>query len=131
MGYDLSARHDIEYFHLGAFSWPILLEAFGYLFPEIHKDGKFLFLTGADERYDSGTLGSNDSFRVTANEARIMARMARNYVAIQRALEPQESVDIFQPCYMQPWPKKICEDFVDKFEKFAEWAERSGGFTIG
>lgn len=28
------------------------------------------------------------------------------------------------------WPVKLRDDFVEKYERFAEWAERSGGFKI-
>ena len=29
-----------------------------------------------------------------------------------------------------PWPVKIRTDFTDKFEEFAKWADKSGGFEI-
>jgi hypothetical protein len=132
MGYHFTPNNqESKDFYLGAFSWPILVEAFGYLFPELHKSGKYFYLRGVDDRYDDGTLGTNDNFPVTAEEAKIMARMARNYVAIQRSLPEQGKVDIFAPEPLQPWPRKIRDDFVDKFERFAEWAEKSDGFTIG
>jgi hypothetical protein len=28
------------------------------------------------------------------------------------------------------WPVKIRTDFTDRFEAFADWAEKSGGFQI-
>lgn len=120
-----------ESFHFGAFSWLVLLEAFGYLFPEVHRWGRYYYVKGLDERHDSGTLGSNDGFPVTDEEAKIMARMARNFVAVQRSLpEQKEEVDIFTPAALQPWPRKVRSDSTSLFEEFAGWAERSGGFEI-
>lgn len=132
MGYDLLPNNqESEGFHFGAFSWLVLLEAFGYLFPEVHKWGRYHYVQGLDERHNSGTLGSNDGFLVTDEEAKIMARMAKNFTAIQQSLPRQdEEVDIFAPAALQPWPRKIRSDFTKLFEKFAEWALQSEGFAI-
>lgn len=76
---------------------------------------------GRDPRMPEGDdyprLISNDGFRVTAEEARIIARIAGNYCAYQRLLSPGDE-------------GKIREDFVEKFERFAEWLPKSRGFTI-
>lgn len=69
---------------------------------------------------------SNDGFRVNAEEARIMARIASNFVEVQRSL-PASNTEYIVPT---EWPMKIREDFVVKFEQFAEWASMSNGFTI-
>jgi hypothetical protein len=92
---------------------------------------------------------SNRGFPVTALEAKIMARIARNLVVIQRSL-PEENrpesaaqatgvitkEDIL-PAMMRGlfggekvWPVKMRDDFVDKYEAFAPWAEQSRGFRI-
>lgn len=154
MSYDLAPRNrEADYFHFGAFSWPVLLEACGYLFPVIHHGGRYYMAYGIDPREDGTYPGilANDGFRVTAEEARIMARMARNFVAIQRTLpeENQEQSVVNRPegvnreqlmalltrtvsgTDAQPWPRKIRTDFVDRFEQFAAWAEKSGGFSVG
>jgi len=124
------------------------------MFPMMQKHGQFYFLAGVDDRMpagdDSPRLTSNDGMRVTAEEAKMMARMARNYVLIQRSL-PEENAsgslidkgsitrdDLMRTLTSaltgsnpdEKWPQKIRSDFVDKFEQFAEWAERSGGFAI-
>lgn len=134
MGYDLAPRNkELESFHFGAFSFPVLLEACGYLWPAIHGGARWYMIGGVDPRLGGSypAILSNDGFRVTALEARIMARVARNYVAIQRSLGPEYAVDDWaKPEYQRVWPRKIRDDFVDRFEAFAPWAERSGGFAI-
>lgn len=133
MGYDLKASNKaVGWFHFGAFSWLTFTENLGYLFPVIQKSAQWYCVWGADERMPVGDtyprLIGNDGMRITADEARTMARMARNYVAVQRSLTPEtQGTD----CLGNPkWPQKTREDFVDKIEAFAEWAEKSRGFTI-
>lgn len=101
-------------FRLDAPSWQILFDAFGYLFPKLHDP----------ERLSGG-------FPVTDYEAKIMALMARNYVKTQRLLDaPKGLIPYPHSLPMRPLPEKIQPSYVDMFEKFAYWAERSGGFTV-
>jgi hypothetical protein len=132
MGYDLKPNNEeAGWFHFGAFSWPVLLEQFGCLFQQVNYMSKFYVVNAGDKRFETGAmLTSNDAFPVTAEEAAIMARMTRNYVAIQRSLPEQPDMDPLGPIALQPWPRKIRSDFVDRFEAFAEWAEKSNGFEI-
>ena len=67
-----------SFFYLGAFSWPILLHACGYLFACVQQDGpKWYCLCGLDPRMPEGDeyprLLSNDGFSVTDEEAKIIA----------------------------------------------------------
>lgn len=158
MGYDFEPDNDVEWFHLGAFSWPVLLEyAFGTLFPTMHGGGQWYCCFGLDERMPEGDdyprIISNDGFHVTEEEAKIMARMTRNFVAIQKSLpednrpggatiegsaEGFKKDDVMKALIRGmhgnvqtgPWPVKIRDDFTEKFERFAEWMETSGGFKI-
>lgn len=154
MGYDLAAKNEeTGDFHFGAFSFPILLEACGYLWPCVQGGSQWFCAFGVDPRMPEGDdyprLLSNDGFEVTDEEAKIMARIARNFVAVQRRLpddnKPQDArgkaefkrddlVALMNKAMFggstEPWPVKIREDFTDKFEKFADWAEKSGGFAI-
>lgn len=156
MSYDLTPNAAIGDFRLGAFSFPILLEACGYLWPCIHNGGQWYCAFGADPRMPEGatypSVLSNDGFQVTAEEARIMARVARNFVAIQRTLPEPSPEELASAGYRQKmsfkredveallqramaggqehWPLKIRADFTDKFEQFADWADRSEGFAI-
>lgn len=158
MSYDLRpAKRGVEEFRFGAFSFPILLAACGALWPCLHNGGQWFCAFGVDPRMPQGDdyprILSNDGFKVTAEEARIMARVARNVVAIQRLLPdptPEELAgagwtrktsfkreDVEQLLMRAmsdakpgPWPVKIRTDFTDLFEKFADWADRSNGFAI-
>lgn len=133
MGYVFSPNNrELDDFSMGAFLWPILMESFGYLFPEISRDGRYFYLKdgNGDRRYcDGKTLGGNGGFEVSAYEAVVMARMARNYSAIQRELPESNDADNF-PFIMPAWPRKISPDYTARIDQFANWAERSGGFTI-
>ena len=152
MGYDFRpVNPDAGDFHLGAFSFPVLLEACGYLFSSVNRGGQWYCAFGNDPRMGENypMILSNDGFKVTEEEAKIMARIARNVVLIQRTL-PDENLGegyASKPSFKRedvekmlmkamsdaepgPWPIKIRADFVDKFEKFADWMEKSGGFEI-
>jgi len=122
MGYDLEPNNkNLDTFHFGAFSWPILLEACGYLYPAVQKRVQWEMAGNAgdiDKRFKNceyPPILSNDGFYVTTEEAKIMARMAENFVAIESG---------------KPDGKRIRDDFLSKFEQFAKWAKQSGGFKI-
>ncbi len=146
MGYDLRPlNEDVEEFRFGAFSFPVLLEACGYFFPSLHSSGQWYMPPN-----DYPPILANDGFEVTSFEAGVMARVARNFVNIQRSL-PDENLGSGIPAKAEwtredltsalatvisgratneKWPAKIRADFVDRFEAFANWADRSGGFLI-
>jgi hypothetical protein len=155
MGYDLQPKNeDAGDFHFGAFSWCPLIEACGYLWPLTSSAGRWYCVWGADPRMPEGDkyprVLSNDGFEVTAEEAKIMARIARNFVAVQRSLpeanqdkslmgkkeirKPDVEAALIAAMHGRPaneeWPVKIRTDFVDRYERFADWAEKSGGFAI-
>ena len=133
MGYDLSPKNkDLDSFHFGAFSWPHLLEQCGYLFTVVQNGGRWYCAFGTDKRMGDTypMLISNDGFKVTAFEAKVMARVARNYALVQGTLEaPPEQKE---PCWLgnNDWPQKIRDDWPKRFEEFADWADKSGGFRI-
>ena len=136
MGYNLAPNNaDAGVFHLGAFAFPVLLETVGCLWPCISSGPRWYAVFGVDPRMPIGDkeprLHTNDGFPVTDEEAKIMARCARNFVAIQRSLPvtpPGTEFPLFPGS--EPWPRKIRGDWVDTFEKFAAWAEISAGFSI-
>jgi hypothetical protein len=120
MGFDLHAtKRGVEDFHLGAFSWPVLLEACGYLFPCVNGQGQYCCPVD-DKKWIQ--IGTNDGFKIGPTDAKLMARVARNFVKIQRTLPPDDRDN--------KWPMRIRTDFVDRFDAFADWAEKSGGFKI-
>lgn len=155
MGYDLTAHNmDAGDFHFGAFSWGPLVASCGTLWPFMLRGGQWYCVWGVDERMPHGDdyprIISNDGMVITEEEAKIMARCARNLVAIQRSL-PDENADqsavgrktmtkdslmeamtkvMTGEALNEKWPVKLRADFVDGYEKFADWAEKSGGFKI-
>ena len=155
MSYDLKPNNDnLKSFHFGAFSFPVLIEAAGYLFSCIRGNGQWYCVFGLDSRMPLGdtypSLLSNDGFPVTAEEAKILARIARNFVAVQQTLGEEQRgslTPITQMTFKKedlealflraftggssaPWPLKIHDDFVEQFAAFAEWADESNGFEI-
>jgi hypothetical protein len=150
MAYDLSPNNKaLKPFRLG--SLPHLLEQCGSYFTCISRNARWYTLW--DERMSRHYHENDDGerawvtskqypaiicqcggFEVTAEEARVMARIARNYAAIQRTLdEPTEEEKILPidtPAYKYPFPRWMRRDWVEQFEAFAEWAEQSEGFRI-
>lgn len=153
MSYDLKPHNkELDWFRFGAFSFPVLLEACGYLFPCIQNGGQWYCAFGIDKRMPEGSqypgLISNDGFHITSFEAKVMARCAKNFVAIQRILPEENKTedmrskstfkkeDVLNALLRgmsggkENWPVKIRSDFVNRFEEFAGWAEKSQGFSI-
>lgn len=150
MAYDLEPNNkELKRFRLG--SLPHLLEQCGAYFTCISRGARWY--TVFDERmsthhHDTDGDGERElvidqhypaiictcGFDVTEEEAKVMARIARNYAAIQRTLEePSEeerNQPITTPAYLQPFPQWIRRDWVQQYEDFAEWAEQSQGFKI-
>lgn len=136
MGYDLKAlkpknKKESE-FHMGAFSFPLILGMVGFLFPSYHgMDLKLcswvMTMRTKDKRFLGTTyppILSMDGFKVSDFEAKVMARCVNNYVSFQEDNWGEEK-DI-----PSEFLKPIRDDFVEKFKNFAVWAEKSGGFEI-
>lgn len=129
MGFDLAALTPIDPertdFHFSAFTWPRVIQACGYLFPYVERGGRWFHAPEADplvtdeNPYGYRLLGSNDDFEVS-EDARLIARCVRNYVALNDHSRAEDS---------QPDPLRA--DLLDKFREFAEFAEGSGGFAVG
>lgn len=139
MGYDLRAKNkEVSEFSLGAFSWPMYLQdtGMGYVlgYGAGLSPGTYVYSTG-----NNGSPHSNDGYKVSSSEAKIMAKIARGYVSVQRfvnkewdSLTPEDrkmreetnakGLRVYRP-YMH-------EDHLKKLEAFAEFAEKSKGFTI-
>jgi hypothetical protein len=100
MGYTFQpVNESVGPYQFGAFSFPILLEACGYLFGCIHYGAQWRCLgaetdyrlwgdnpDGSDTPYPAIMGGE---FEVTEEEAQIMARIAKNFAAMQHML-PEE-----------------------------------------
>lgn len=139
MGYDLSplAPDAEEGFHFGAFSWPWMLDAgVGLVI------GTGPALQPASFTYQPDPEGLcvryNDRALVTEEQAKLMAVAARGLVSVERfkrrefdklpASEQAECMKFGAPKHYLNLPAR--DDFVDKVERFADWAEKSGGFEV-
>jgi hypothetical protein len=155
MPYDLKPNREEAGVHtIGAFSFTHVLGACNHLFPIINERGRWYRVLGVDDRFVNPNypeIMMVEGFPVTDEEARIMARLVRNWVAIQRSLPEehrgggllnQSAEPINRERMMaalkqalsgqteEPWPIKVRDDFTDKAEAFAAWAATSGGFRI-
>jgi hypothetical protein len=152
MGHDLYPNNEaLPHFPMGL-AWSFLLEQCGAYFTCVSHGARWYSLW--DERMsthhhatDDDTEGRKDvvdttypaiicncGFEVTEEEAKVMARIARNYAAIQRTLpeltEEERDQPITTPDYLRPFPQSIRRDWVEMYEQFAEWAEQSQGFKV-
>ena len=127
MGYDLRANNKkLDDFHFGAFSFPLLLEKCGHLFPTHHGNGygmcSWIFSEKTkDKRYKRVKYPPelcNDGFKVSSFEAKVMSICATNFCDIQESLT-EEHKDFY-----------VRDDFIKLFRKFAEWSKISNGFRI-
>jgi hypothetical protein len=126
VGYDLVPENpDAGGFHFSAWTFPVLLEACGYLYTCVQRGPRWHAVFGPDPRMGPPgsrypRLISNDGFPVSDEEARIMARVASNFVLLNRP-DPGTNIEPVQ---------HIRADFLDRFEAFSQWAENCGGFAI-
>lgn len=114
MGYDLLGKNKDSFYtpNLGT-----ILELTNYLYPVTVVNGKWMMAENAgeiDPRFNKTMYGepypsflTNSGFKVTEEEAKIMARFARNWAYMHRG-----------------WPGE------KDMHKFADFAEKSGGFKI-
>lgn len=137
MSYDLVPRNkEVGTFSFGIFSWSwMMLSGVGLVIgcgqamkplTEIHRG-----------RDGEGTPFSNDGYRVTALEAKMMAAAARGLVGIQRcinkeweSLTGEQRENAKRLAEDKIYKPSVRDDFIEKAEKFADWAEKSGGFRI-
>lgn len=128
MSYDLTAHSDDGgEMGFGGITWSVVVEIFGYLFPLVVREGGQWFhapdvdpLVTDDDQHGYRLLLSNDDFEVSAEDAKLMARCVRNYVALNSLDRPVDS---------RP-EGSVGAGHLKQMAAFAAWAERSDGFTI-
>lgn len=136
MSMDLHPRNKAAgCFSMGSFSWGWMLEQ-GVGLPVGHGRGiepaSFVYAG----RPDGLTIGYNDGARVTAREARDMARIAR-WVADHQdrlhqlfsALAAERQKEIEEDRF-KVYNRPIRKDWIELMRAFADWAEASGGFRV-
>ncbi len=138
MGYDLKPRNkDLDWFGMGAFSWSWMLNAgVGLVLGQGRgiKPGEYRYIP--DKKGYSPC--SNDGFCVTSKQSKIMAHVARGLVSVEKGKSDEwERMTEEERKQIEEWNTRhrmynlpVRKDFIEKAEKFAEWAEKSGGFWI-
>lgn len=128
MGFDLTAKKSKQDASFNWFAWRHILEAtgagyvlgFGYI-----DAGRYVYSTG-----NNGSPMSNDGYKVTSFEAKCMAKCCRGWLSVQRfLLEEAKRQHIEQN---RPYRDDDFEDtwLMTATERFACFAENSGGFVI-
>lgn len=138
MGYDLTAKNkDVADIRIGAFSWPIILQETG---------AGYILGYGASKcpaQYvyhprGNASPASNDGFRVTSSEAKMMAKIVRGFISVKKYVnnewdemdEMDRKRDEWTNDRLNIYVKYTGDNFMDICEKFADFAEKSGGFRI-
>lgn len=123
-------------FTFGSWSWSYLLDLAGPVFPGFWSKGARWYMVMGDPRFKDGdypeVLGdSGRHFYVRADEARHLARVARSWAIIQAQLPDENKLDGLsgKPDWQRPFPEKVRADWPPLFLAFADWAERSRGFS--
>ncbi|MGG1637207.1 hypothetical protein [Paenibacillus sp. NRS-1760] len=139
MSYDLCPRNkEMDSVRIGAFFWPFILLEIGVGL----VIGAGNSIRPASYRYIAGKKGgspmSNDGYYVTQKNAKLMAAVAMGWSTVERGKRSEwESIDEEERARMEEWNKEFKTynlpahiETIEKVEKFAEFATKSGGFRI-
>jgi hypothetical protein len=136
MGYSLVAikkNAKISEMPVGVFTWPIFLQDTGMGYVLGYGAG-MLPASYVYQNGNNGSPSSNDGYKVTATQAKMMATVARGYVSVQRFVNKQwdelEPEDRAEREKSDVYRKKMHEDHLKKLEAIADFMEQSGGFKI-
>ncbi|HEY3412766.1 MAG TPA: hypothetical protein VGM51_06880 [Armatimonadota bacterium] len=136
MSLTLTPRNrSIGSFQMGSWSWGYLLEMAGPVIPGfVTSRGRWYLLEGdprwKDLDYPAVLGDSGRHFYIRADEAKHLARVARNWADIQTHLDESHRAKVFgQDEYARPFPEKVRDDWAVLFHDFSDWAERSRGFS--
>lgn len=134
MGFDLQAsKKGHPDWSTGSFSWSWMIGA-GVGIPvgtfNGHSPGTFIYMP----RPDGLCIQYNDGAKVSAKEAKEMAKIARMLVIKYRQIriiwDELDAAEQSRRKDAGTYTLPVRDDFVDKMESFAEWAEGSGGFRV-
>lgn len=141
MGYDLYANNKkTNSISIGAFSWPFILQetGAGYVlgYGEGRTPGSYIY----QKRGNHGSPVSNDGYKVTSTEAKMMAQVMRGYISVQRFINkewnelPEDQREIQKTAEFSPgkltYKQGVHEDRLKQIEQIAEFLEKSKGFKI-
>jgi hypothetical protein len=140
MSYDLfPVNKNLDPFVFGSFSWPVMLQETGsgclIGYGETRVPGMFVY---QPDKKGASPM-SNDGYKITSRQAKIMAELCRGYLSVQKYLK-EEWENISPEDKEREWNLKmdgkylykrpIREDFLKKIELFIDFAENSKGFKI-
>lgn len=127
MGYDLKPRNKkLGNLHLSGGTWPTIAQSFGMYFDHLITRNGYV---SWDKSYPY--ILYNDGYRVSASDARILSRMARNFAKLQSALPDTWNEENINHPYNPGRDLLKCSDSItNSIKEFANWAERSRGFRI-
>lgn len=136
MGYDLIPKNKEVDSPCGMiFTWPMILNETGacYLFGYGENTANPGFYVYNGSR-GPGSPVSNDGFKVTPLESKIMAKLFRGYVFVKRSIaeewekKTEEEKNLILS--FNKMAKPPSEEFINKIEILADFCEKSGGFRI-
>lgn len=136
MGYNLIPKNKEAGSPSGMiFSWPLILNMTGacYIFgygENTINPGFYVY----DGNRGPGSPVSNDGFKVSCTEAKMMAKIFRGYVQVKRSIlkdwnkltEEQQRFKLSLTTTSEP-PGEV---FLDQIESLADFCEKSKGFRI-
>lgn len=134
MGYDLRAKNkNVKGISIGAFSWPMFLQETGAGYVLGYGAG----LKPATYVYQNGNNGSpvsNDGYKVSSFESKMMAKIFYGFVSVQEFItkqwddhseEEKENMKKHD-FYNKPWAKERLE----QLKTIAKFMDESSGFSI-
>lgn len=140
MGYELIAKNKkIKSISMGL-KWPIILQetGAGYIlgYGSGRTPGSYVYQTG-----NHGSPSSNDGYIVSSGDSKMMAKILRGYISVQRFInkewekipDPEKQrqinakiMDSHKPLYKPP----MAEGWMKTIEDVAIFMENSNGFRI-
>lgn len=136
MGYDLMPKNKEAGSPRGMiFMWPQILNETGACYLLGYGDntaspGMYVY----NGSRGPGSPVSNDGFKVTHSEAKIMAKLFRGYVFVKKSIQEEwdkkteEEKNLILSFNKKAAPP--CAEFLEKIESLADFCEKSGGFRI-
>jgi hypothetical protein len=138
MGYDFAPRKkEVPGFYMGAFSWPVLLSHCGHAigYCEGIRPGTYYFRP--DKKGYSPC--NNDGYQISSKDAKELAKRIREFLDSNKTLRKEwDGYDEQTQKQMQQAHEKeklynipiLNDELLAKWEAFADFAEKSGGFRI-
>lgn len=134
MGYHLKPKNkELDYFSFGAFSWSWLLKSGAGLAVNVTRGlepSSYYYIPDKKGRSPQ----SNDGYYVTSKNAKLMAQLTRVIVNGEHifARDWEKLSDDRKNFFSNSLGIQgaVRDDFLDRAEQFADWAEKSKGFWI-